>query len=98
MSDTATKQTTRLVIPYANGEKAFVRSHRIASVPNNSTAIRYWSYKPEKQTLTVQYANGDKFYDYEGVPFSAVYAMMLADSLGNFIAKNIKPFYTVEAF
>lgn len=45
--------------------------------------------------LVVQYKNSDTFYRYEGVPFTAMFALMSADSLGAFIAREIKPNYSV---
>lgn len=80
---------------YANGEKAWVRDDRISSLPDKSTAIGWWSYQTTTKQLCVQYRSSETYYYYEGVPYGVVIEMMFADSLGSFIAKNIKPHYSV---
>lgn len=54
-----------------------------------SEAVTYWIWLSKYETLTVSW-NGQQ-YNYDGVPFSKVHAMMSADSLGVFLNKEIKP-------
>ena len=85
------------LITYANGEWAhFQRDGKVlASCPNNSSAVQFWYYDLAEQKLVVQYKSSETFYHYEGVPFNVVFDLMLADSLGHFIAKVVKPNYSV---
>lgn len=82
-------------IEYSNNEWAMVGKNYIWSETSHSTAISGWEYRPHKQTLTVTYKNSDTRYTYEGVPMSVIFAMFLADSLGAFIAREVKPNYSV---
>ena len=82
-------------IEYANGEFAHVGKKNIWSLPDHSSAIGEWTYSPAKQTLEVVYKSNTTRYTYEGVPMSVVFSMMTADSLGAFIAKEVKPHYSV---
>ena len=82
-------------VTYANDEWAWVSGDYIASHTKHSTAIAWWKYEVSTQFLVVQYKNSDTFYRYEGVPFTAMFALMSADSLGAFIAREIKPNYSV---
>jgi hypothetical protein len=82
-------------LTYANGEQAWLHETRIGSIVDNSTAIQYWSYDIETKKLTVQYRSSDTYYYYEEVPYTVIFEMMFADSLGAFIAKTIKPTYSV---
>jgi len=94
MSNTLTYDTdTNPCVTYANNEWAFVREEHISSSTKYSTAIDWWRYGVKSNILTVKYKNSETFYDYEGVPFTAMFALMSADSLGAFIAKEIKPIY-----
>jgi hypothetical protein len=94
MSNTLTYDTdTSPCVTYANNEWAWVREDSISSAPLHSTAISHWHYNVKTNVLTVQYKGSETFYYYEGVPFSAMFALMSADSLGAFIAKEIKPIY-----
>lgn len=99
MSNTATFRKSLTgkftYIDYANGEWAMVGKTSIWSRPDHSTAIAEWAYYPASQTLTVMYKNGDTRYRYEGVPMSVIFSMMTADSLGAFIAREVKPNYSV---
>ena len=99
MSNTATFRKSLTgkftYIDYANGEWAMVGKTSIWSQPDHSTAIAEWAYYPASQTLTVMYKNGDTRYRYEGVPMSVIFSMMTADSLGAFIAREVKPHYSV---
>jgi hypothetical protein len=82
------------MITYANNEWAWIKGDGISSCPTKSSAIEYWQYNVKTNALVVQYKGTNKeFYTYVGVPFSAVFALMSADSLGAFIAKEIKPNY-----
>lgn len=54
-----------------------------------SSAIDHFIYWSETQTLTVAYTNGG-MYEYREVPFSLVNTLLFADSVGSFLAKNIK--------
>lgn len=84
-------------IDYANGETAIVGKNYIMSWPTNSTAIAEWTYRPAVQRLVVAYKNSTTPYIYEGVPVSVIFAMLTADSLGAFIAREVKPNYGVKA-
>lgn len=101
MSNTATIQpavTGKFTyITYANNECAIVAKAFIYSFPENSTAVAEWTYRPAEQTLSVIYKNGDTRYTYEGVPMSTVFAMLTAESLGAFIAREVKPNFGVIA-
>lgn len=99
MKQTLTYRQTDIgsYITYANGELAWIRGEKISSSTSQSTAVDYWQYEVKQLTLVVKYKNTDTFYTYEGVPFTAVFALMSADSLGAFIAKEIKPHYSVGA-
>ena len=101
MTTTTITKTTitkdRDLITYANGEWAHFQKDGtiLASLPHNSTAIEFWYYNLADQELVVQYKSSETFYHYEGVPFSVIFDLMLADSLGAFIAKEVKPNYSV---
>lgn len=82
-------------LDYANGETAFMYTDSIASTVENSTAVNFWSYDLPTKKLTVRYKSSPMFYCYEGVPIQVIFALMLADSLGAFIAKEVKPNYSV---
>lgn len=85
------------IIPYSNNEQAMVNGRdSLFSFPDHSTAIEYWTYNPKTEVLTVQYKNNGTFYHYEDVPFHVVFAMLTADSLGAYVAKEIKPKYSVK--
>jgi len=92
---TITKQND--TITYANGESAYFQQGGkiLASLPSNSSAIEFWYYELTTNELTVQYKSTPTYYKYEGVPFNVVFDLMLADSLGSFIAKEVKPNYSV---
>ncbi len=82
-------------LTYANGEIAWLHETRIGSLVKDSSAIQYWTYDIVTKQLTVQYRSSDTFYNYEEVPYTVIFEMMFADSLGAFIAKQIKPTYSV---
>ena len=96
MSNTLTYDTDHNpCVTYANNEWAWVRDEYISSSTRYSTAIEWWQYNVKTNKLVVQYKNSETFYNYYGVPFALVFALMTADSLGAFIAKEIKPHYSV---
>ena len=98
MSNTLTYDTDHNpCVTYANNEWAWVRDEYISSSTRYSTAIEWWQYNVKTNKLVVQYKNSETFYNYYGVPFALVFALMTADSLGAFIAKEIKPHYSVVA-
>lgn len=92
---TITKQNN--TITYANDEWAhFLQDGTIlSSVTRNSSAVKFWFYDLTNKQLTVQYAKSETYYRYEEVPFQVIFDLMLADSLGSFIAKEVKPNYSV---
>ena len=98
MNAMRTTSTGITIIPYANNETAQVSKKRntLFSFPDHSTAIKYWHYDPKTELLSVEYQNSNTLYQYEGVPFAAVFAMLTADSLGAYVAKEIKPKYSVK--
>lgn len=74
----------------------------IADTPSSS-AIHGWTYvrdihKREVGLLRVRYnSNTDKDYLYYSVPMDVVTGLIFADSVGSFVAKEIKPKYSVTA-
>jgi hypothetical protein len=97
MKQTLIYETTTVgeCLTYANEEWAWVSEDYISSSPKNSTAIGYWKYEVGTKLLVVRYKNAETFYTYEGVPFPTMFALMSADSLGAFIAREIKPNFSV---
>lgn len=89
--------TGRHLVTYANNEWAWVENDLICSCPRQSTAVGFWYYEPKTQALVVKYKGGDTYYKYEGVPFFTIFAMLTADSLGAFIAREVKPHFSVAA-
>lgn len=88
--------TDKKVITYSNGENAyFLTDNLLSSCPNNSSAVGFWCYDLRQKSLTVQYKKSPTYYIYEEVPMGVVFDLMLADSLGQFIAKVVKPNYSV---
>ena len=55
----------------------------------DSTSVRSTGYDPQSLILEVEYASG-RIYDYENVPIEVVEAMCKAESIGSFLAKNVK--------
>ena len=84
-------------LTYANDEWAWVSKDYIASSPMHSSAIGFWKYEVGTQLLIVKYKNSETFYTYEGVPFPTMFALMSADSLGAFIAREVKPNFSVAS-
>lgn len=80
---------------YANKEMAWFSDDTIGSSTMYSTAIAFWSYNIISKEFVVKYRSSDTYYTYEQVPYSVIFDLMFADSLGAFIAKEIKPLYSV---
>lgn len=97
MSNTTITKKNTNCLGYANEENAFFieEGKFLASLPQNSSAINFWTYELKTGELTVQYKSSETFYKYEGVPFQVIFDLMLADSLGQFVAKVVKPNYSV---
>ena len=91
-----TFQPEVLCVDYANGEMAFIDPNGdIRSSLTHSSAVKFWKWS--NGTLAVIYQSSDKMYEYEGVPVTLVWEIMLAESVGAFIAKRVKPHYGVRA-
>ena len=97
MNNTITYENTSVgqCLTYANGEWAWILGDSIACTVKNSSAIEYWSYDTVRNELLVKYKSSPTGYTYYGVPFATMFALMSADSLGAFIAKEIKPNFSV---
>jgi hypothetical protein len=97
MSNTITYENTTIgqCLTYANNEWAWVIGDTIACTVKNSSAIVYWAYNTSNNELRVQYKSSETYYTYYGVPFLTMFALMTADSLGAFIAKEIKPNFSI---
>jgi hypothetical protein len=80
-------------ITYANGETAMASETSIGSCPKHSEAIAYWDYKVADKMLVVRYKSSTRFYYYEEVPYTVIFGLLTADSLGAYIAKEVKPKY-----
>jgi hypothetical protein len=76
-----------------SGDNAFLHEERIGSNAFSSSSVEYWSYKPDKKELVIQYKSSEVFYVYEGVPFSVLFGLLSAESIGSFVAKEVKPNY-----
>lgn len=85
----------RAHLNYANNEIAFIDDNDLSSLCEHSSAISFWNYNLKDKSLTVRYLSSEQFYGYENVPFVAIFSLLSADSLGAFIAKEIKPYYSV---
>lgn len=85
----------RARIDYANNEIALIDTNFLSSFPDHSSAIAFWNYNLKNNLLMVRYKSSETFYHYEKVPFVAIFSLLTADSLGAFIAKEIKPHYSV---
>lgn len=99
MSETALTHINSVVgkgLYYANGEMAWITGDNVRCSCQYSTAIQYWDYNVVTKHFVVKYKSGEKYYTYEGVPYSVIIGMMFADSIGSFITKEIKPNYSVS--
>lgn len=54
-----------------------------------STSVKQLRYDEEARTLTITYNTGAN-YEYADVPFSIFHNAVLADSVGTYVAKEIK--------
>jgi hypothetical protein len=61
-------------------------------LPVSSSNLASVGYDEVGQVLEVEFRNGG-VYQYVGVPASTYDQFMAADSLGRFLARNIKPRY-----
>jgi len=77
----------------ASGDNAFQNGERIGSFATESKSVEYWSYDAEQKELTVQYKSSKAFYIYASVPFSTLFGLLTAESIGSFVAKEVKPNY-----
>jgi hypothetical protein len=69
----------------------------LSSYPNSSSVYR-WSYDTEFQKLLVTFqSNKDKTYLYDDVTTDTLVRLIVAPSVGSFIATVIKPNHTVTA-
>lgn len=80
-------------IGYANGEIAMATATAISSCPKYSEAIAYWDYNVADKMLVVRYMSSSRFYYYKEVPYTVIFGLLTADSIGAYIAKEIKPNY-----
>jgi hypothetical protein len=65
---------------------------RISCLVKESTSIKYWAW--ENNSLVVEFVqNPEKSYRYVGVPYSVIVDLLNADSVGSFVARQIKPNY-----
>ena len=55
----------------------------------DSTSVKSMGYDRTARVLEVEYASG-RIYDYENVPLEVIVALSEAESVGSFLAKNIK--------
>lgn len=62
-----------------------------------STAVQGYTYNPKNQTLSVQFVNGNKSYDYPNVPRDVVEDFGHAPSKGRFVHDVLKPEYSVNS-
>lgn len=64
----------------------------IERVPVKSSNIVSVGYDPESQILEIEFRGGS-VYQYQNVPTMTHFALMSADSIGSFVAKEIKDAY-----
>ena len=77
-----------------NGSVYFGHDGEISCVPD-STAIKWWNWN--NGVLAVQYRSAPHtYYFYQAVPLEEAWNLIMAESVGAFIAKNIKPNYEVR--
>jgi hypothetical protein len=67
-----------------------IRRHRV-----KSTAVRTLGYDENDWVLQVEFANG-KLYNYFRVPPSEIKALKDAASKGEYVNRQIKPYYEYE--
>lgn len=83
----------RIAIETPTGTVGVTKNGSFVCTEPASAVITEWVYLAEKHVLSVTW--GDKKYFYKEVPFSTVYAMMKAESLGKFLNAEVKPNYQV---
>lgn len=88
---TATKRIPQITLP--NGDMVFIMQDNVFCAEVTSTSIQYWAYMPNSKRFTVQYRTSETYYTYVGVPFEVVHGLMTADSVGKYVATEIKPNY-----
>lgn len=64
----------------------------LSRVPVKSSNIVSVGYDPESQILEIEFRGGS-VYQYQNVPTMTHFALMSADSIGSFVAKEIKDAY-----
>lgn len=82
-------------ITTASGDNVYLNTDgkRVGSMAYSSTSVEYWNYKAETSELVIQYKSSETFYVYSGVPFSVLFGLLSAESIGSFVAKEVKPNY-----
>lgn len=58
--------------------------------PVKSSNVESVGYDSETKTLGVKFKNNPKVYEYPGVPADTHAALMAAESVGSYFARNIK--------
>jgi len=66
-----------------------------AMIPVESSNLEAIGHDPDSNTLHVQFRNGS-LYAYHGVPVDVFEDMMIADSKGGFLSREIKGVYEYE--
>lgn len=84
---------SEVTITHGDRETATMNGDSIFCAPRKSTAVTLWKYKGG--VLMVLYKGSKHYYRYEGVTMAKVFQMMAAESLGAFIAEEIKPNHKV---
>lgn len=69
---------------------------RVEDMSVKSTAVQGYTYNPKTQTLSVQFVNGNKSYDYPNVPRDVVEDFGHAPSKGRFVHDVLKPEYSTN--
>lgn len=77
----------------ASGDSAFQNGEQIGSFATESKSVEYWNYDADRKELVIQYKSSTAFYIYESVPFSTLFGLLTAESIGSFVAKEVKPNY-----
>ncbi|MCL6457362.1 MAG: KTSC domain-containing protein [Gorillibacterium sp.] len=70
-----------------------IRGQRMILLPVQSSNIAAVGYDNVENVLHVQFKGNEKVYTYQGVPNEEYNAMMVADSIGSYYAKNIRKKY-----
>lgn len=64
--------------------------------PVKSSSVHSVGYDPATRVLAVHFKGSDKVYHYQNVPQHMADEMHRAESIGNYIAKQIKPHFHHE--